>query len=257
MRINEKLFLLVLCLAILFVTSCDMFTNSMFKGAARDLSKIMEKASTDNLISSGSDPNVIGNPESAKAALEELSKRTDQLENIPVEQAENVLNLANSAILPTSKVMDVVDQILNNESGESTDFVTTLLETLQDIPKIDTKAVETILSKPVEGENEVLNNGDLTTVALATVSLAASALANEEFTPEDYNTAVSKITEKINAGENLNADEILEEINIQNEDNKSAMKTAIEALCTIMDREDFKNLIPSNGDSNSDGSSNE
>ena len=58
-------------------------------------------------------------------------------------------------------------------------------------------------------------------------------------------------------GLNLNADEILEEINIQNEDNKSAMKTAIEALCTIMDREDFKNLIPSNGDSNSDGSSNE
>ena len=120
MRIREKLFLLILCLAVLFVSSCEMFTHSMFKGAARDLSETMKNVSTSDLISSGSDSGVISNPGAAKAALEELGARKDELENISVEQAEEVLNLGTAAILPTEKLMDAVDKLMNPSTDTGT-----------------------------------------------------------------------------------------------------------------------------------------
>ena len=257
MRIREKLFLLILCLAVLSVTSCEMFTHSMFKGAARDLSETMDKVSTDDLISSGADPNVVSNPEAAKAAVEALSKRPEELENITVEQAENVLNLATSAVLPTSTLMEVLDQVLNQETDDDTNtegssevsnlLATTLLSTIQNAPEMDTKAVEIVLEK-----EEVLKEGDLTTVALATISLTATAMKSENVESEEaLQESISSVTENIGKltenSEDLSSttpEDFIEEAlkGTEFEDN-DAMKTAMNALYYLMQRDDFANLL--------------
>ena len=264
MRIREKILLLILCLAVLSVTSCEMFTHSLFKGAARDLSKTMEKVSTEDLISSGADPNVISNPESSKAAVEALGKRPEELENISVDQAENILNLGTAAILPTSTLMDVVGQMLSPENGETSgeessetsDLITTvLLSTVQNAPEMDTTAIEIVL-----GKEEVLEKGDITTVTLATVSLAASAMKSENIeTEEALQEAVSCISENIGKltenSEDLSktdVDVFIEEAlkGTEFEDN-DAMKTAMNAFYYLMQREDFSTLL---GGSSNEGS---
>lgn len=270
MRIREKLFLLILCLAVLSVTSCEMFTHSMFKGAARDLSKTMEKVSTEDLIASGSDPNVVSNPESSKAAIEALGKRPEELENITVEQAENVLNLATSAVLPTSTLMNVLDQVLNTETGDDTNtegssetsnlLATTLLTAIQNAPEMDTTAVEIVL-----GKEEVLKEGDITTVTLATVSLAATAMKSADVESEEaLQEAISSVTENIgklteNSKDlsNTTAEEFIDEALKDTEfEDSDAMKTAMNALYYLMQRDDFANLLGDTSNEESEDQSN-
>ena len=88
---------ILICLTILFTVSCDMFTNSLLKGAARDMSEMMKNASTSELLAAGADPDVIGDPAAAQAAMEALAEK--DLSNISAEEASNVCSLASSAIL--------------------------------------------------------------------------------------------------------------------------------------------------------------
>lgn len=268
---------LCLILAVFSATSCDMFTSSLFKNQARDLSSTMKNVSTENLIDSGSNPDVVGNPESAKAALEALGERED-LENISPEQATNVCNLASSAILPISNLMGIVDQLMNQttppdqdeedfeenvpsdpENGETTEndsqqMLNMFTEILDTVPVVDTTAIETVLNN----EN-LVKEADITSVTMATISLMATAIKEEvskneapiEETTQELLNQISENMEKLQNDEtfspenlsNATAEEKKELISTILKDSpledNTAIQTAVFSFLTLSGREDF------------------
>ena len=273
MRTRKIITTLLLCLAVLVITSCDnMFTTSLFKGAARDLTETMEKVSTDDLINSGTNPDVIGNQESAKAAVEALAKK--DLSEITVEQSENVLKLGTAAILPTSTLMDAITSIMDalpedgengatgddveSEEDDETEIITNVITSMiASIPKMDNTAITTVLQN-----QEVLETGDITTVTLATLSLTASALANEEITDsEKIDTEIGKIGENVKDMDEEDIENIKPEVFVETAlkgtsfEESDAMKTAIKSFYYIMQRDDFSSLM--GGDSENEDSPSE
>lgn len=256
MRTRKIITTLLLCLAVLVITSCDnMFTTSLFKGFARDLTETMKNVSTDDLINSGTNPDVIGNQESAKAAIEALAEK--DLSNITVEQGENVLKLGTAAILPTSTLMDAITSIMNavpedgengateSEEDDETEIITNVITSMiASVPEMDNTAITTVLQN-----QEVLETGDITTVTLATLSLTASALANEGITDsEKVDTEMGKIGENVeDMGEDI--DSIDPEVFVENAlkgtsfEESDAMKTAIKSFYYLMQRDDFGSLM--------------
>ena len=91
-NISKFLVGLSLCLVFLFVTSCELFTTSMLTFTKRDLKDSMNKMPTESLVASGKDPTVVGNQDSAIAALEVLGDRTDELEKLSPEEIEKIIN---------------------------------------------------------------------------------------------------------------------------------------------------------------------
>lgn len=276
MRTRKIITTLLLCLAVLVITSCDnVFTTSLFKGFARDLTETMKNVSTDDLINSGTNPDVIGNQESAKAAIEALAEK--DLSNITVEQGENVLKLGTAAILPTSTLMDAITSIMNavpedgengatgddveSEEDDETEIIANVITSMiASVPQMDNTAIITVLQN-----QEVLETGDITTVTLATLSLTASALANEGITDsEKIDTEMGKIGENVeDMGEDI--DSIDPEVFVENAlkgtsfEESDAMKTAIKSFYYLMQRDDFDSLMgddSENEDSSSDENTN-
>lgn len=278
MRTRKIITTLLLCLAVLVITSCDnMFTTSLFKGFARDLTETMEKVSTDDLINSGTNPDVIGNQESAKAAVEALAKK--DLSNITVEQSENVLKLGTAAILPTSTLMDAITSIMDalpedgengatgddveSEEDDETEIITNVITSMiASIPKMDNTAITTVLQN-----EKVLETGDITTVTLATLSLTASALANEGITDsEKIDTEIGKIGENVKDMDEEDLDNIDPKDFVETAlkgtsfEKSDAMKTAIKSFYHILQRDDFSSLMgddSENQDSSSEENTNE
>jgi len=269
MRTRKIITTLLLCLAVLVITSCDnMFTTSLFKGFARDLTETMKDVSRDDLINSGTNPDVIGNQESAKAAIEALAEK--DLSNITVEQGENVLKLGTAAILPTSTLMDAITTIMNavpeddengateSEEDDETEIITNVITSMiASVPEMDNTAITTVLQN-----QEVLETGDITTVTLATLSLTASALANEGITDsEKIDTEMGKIGENVeDMGEDIDSidPEVFVETALKGTsfEESDAMKTAIKSFYYLMQRDDFDSLMGDDSE-NEDSSSEE
>lgn len=269
MRTRKIITTLLLCLAVLVITSCDnMFTTSLFKGFARDLTETMKDVSRDDLINSGTNPDVIGNQESAKAAIEALAEK--DLSDITVEQGENVLKLGTAAILPTSTLMDAITTIMNavpeddengateSEEDDETEIITNVITSMiASVPEMDNTAITTVLQN-----QEVLETGDITTVTLATLSLTASALANEGITDsEKIDTEMGKIGENVeDMGEDVDSidPEVFVETALKGTsfEESDAMKTAIKSFYYLMQRDDFGSLMGDDSE-NEDSSSEE
>lgn len=269
MRTRKIITTLLLCLAVLVITSCDnMFTTSLFKGFARDLTETMKDVSRDDLINSGTNPDVIGNQESAKAAIEALAEK--DLSDITVEQGENVLKLGTAAILPTSTLMDAITSIMNavpeddengateSEEDDETEIITNVITSMiASVPEMNNTAITTVLQN-----QEVLETGDITTVTLATLSLTASALANEGITDsEKIDTEIGKIGENVeDMGEDIDSidPEVFVETALKGTsfEESDAMKTAIKSFYYLMQRDDFGSLMGDDSE-NEDSSSEE
>lgn len=249
---------ILICLTILFTVSCDMFTNSLLKGAARDMSDIMKNASTSELLAAGADPDVIGDPAAAQAAMEALAEK--DLSNISAEEASNVCSLASSAILPVSTLMDAIDKIKDStkddnsedDNSENTDgsqteevneSVKVVSEILSSIPAVDTTAIEQVL-----GNDELVKEAEIGSVAMATVSLMASSLSKADLSPERQQEQLDIISKKISEikPEDIKdgvttdvIDKVLEGTAFEND---TAMKTAVKAALTLKNRDDISSL---------------
>ena len=231
-----KIVTIILCFALLIVTSCEnMFTTSIFKSAARDPETTVKKSSTEELVNSGSNPEVVNNPEIAQAALEELAGR--ELGKITAEDANNILDLTTSAILPISSIADALEQIQNqNNSEEKVELFDKLVES---IPQVNTAAVEKILSDP-----ELVNNADISSVVMGTISVMSSTIANTEITQ----TPTEILSEIVNNVKNDISDDMSTEEKISTVlqgtdfENNSAMVAVVNSILIIKDREDVKNL---------------
>lgn len=244
---------ILICLTILFTVSCDMFTNSLLKGAARDMSEMMKNASTSELLAAGADPDVIGDPAAAQAAMEALAEK--DLSNISAEEASNVCSLASSAILPVSTLMEAIDKIKDstkNDNSENTDgsqteevneSVKVVSEILSSIPAVDTTAIEQVL-----GNDELVKEAEIGSVAMATVSLMASSLSKADLSPEEQQEQLDIISKQISEikPEDIKdgvttdvIDKVLEGTAFEDD---TAMKTAVKAALTLKNRDDISSL---------------
>lgn len=244
---------ILICLTILFTVSCDMFTNSLLKGAARDMSEMMKNASTSELLTAGADPDVIGDPAAAQAAMEALAEK--DLSNISAEEASNVCSLASSAILPVSTLMEAIDKIKDStkdNNSENTDgsqteevneSVKVVSEILSSIPDVDTTAIEQVL-----GNDELVKEAEIGSVAMATVSLMASSLSKADLSPEEQQEQLDIISKKISEikPEDIKdgvttdvIDKVLEGTVFEDD---TAMKTAVKAALTLKNRDDISSL---------------
>ena len=247
-----------LCLVIFSSMSCEMFTTSLFKDAARDMSETMKNASTSDLLASGNNADILGDQAASQAALEELGKR--DLENITPVEAANVCGLASSAILPVSTLMGAIDKIMNatdtedsdsDGSGDSekTDNTADIItEILASIPKVETTAIETVLQN-----DTLVKETEIGSVAMATVSLMVSSLSKADLDQETQKKELEQITDNLN--NKLTEEEIKDGISTEDvtkvlegtqfaED--TAMQTAIKAALIMKDRDDLSSLSNSN-----------
>ena len=248
---------ILICLTILFTVSCDMFTNSLLKGAARDMSETMKNASESELLAAGANPDVIGDPAAAQAAMDALADK--DLSEITPEEASNVCSLASSAILPVSNLMEALDKILDSEKNddnensdnpdgsqtekESNDATQIIAEILNSIPDVNTTALEQVL-----GNENLVKEAEIGDVAMATVSLMASSLSKKDLEAEEQQDTLDKISEnlgKISSEEvkdgitDTAIDKVLEGTAFEDD---SAMKTAVKAALTLKDRDDISSL---------------
>ena len=244
---------ILICLTILFTVSCDMFTNSLLKGAARDMSEMMKNASTSELLAAGADPDVIGDPAAAQAAMEALAEK--DLSNISAEEASNVCSLASSAILPVSNLMEAIDKIKDStkdDNSENTDgsqteevneSVKVVSEILSSIPAVDTTAIEQVL-----GNDELVKEAEIGSVAMATVSLMASSLSKADLSPEEQQEQLNTISKKISEiksediKDGVTTDVINDVLAGTDFGNDTAMKTAVKAALTLKNRDDISSL---------------
>ena len=248
---------ILICLTILFTVSCDMFTNSLLKGAARDMSETMKNASESELLAAGANPDVIGDPAAAQAAMDALADK--DLSNISAEEASNVCSLASSAILPVSNLMEAIDKILDSEKNddnessdnpdgsqtekESNDATQIIAEILDSIPDVNTAALEQVL-----GNENLVKKAEIGDVAMATVSLMASSLSKKDLEAEEQQDTLDKISEnlgKISSEEvkDGKTDDTIDDVlkgTVFEDD--SAMKTAVKAALTLKDRDDISSL---------------
>ena len=248
---------ILICLTILFTVSCDMFTNSLLKGAARDMSETMKNASESELLAAGANPDVIGDPAAAQAAMDALADK--DLSNISAEEASNVCSLASSAILPVSNLMEALDKILDSEKNddnessdnpdgsqtekESNDATQIIAEILDSIPPVNTTALEKVL-----GNETLVKEAEIGDVAMATVSLIASSLSKKNLEAEEQQDTLEKISENLGkiSSEDVKdgitddtIDDVLEGTAFEDD---SAMKTAVKAALTLKDRDDISSL---------------
>lgn len=248
---------ILICLTILFTVSCDMFTNSLLKDAARPMSETMKNASTSELIASGTNPDVIGDPAAAQAAMDALADK--DLSNINEKEASNVCSLASSAILPVSNLMEALDKILDSEKNddnessdnpdgsqtekESNDATQIIAEILDSIPDVNTAALEQVL-----GNENLVKKAEIGDVAMATVSLMASSLSKKDLEAEEQQDTLDKISENLGK---ISSEEVKDGITDDTIDDvlkgtvfedDSAMKTAVKAALTLKDRDDISSL---------------
>lgn len=248
---------ILICLTILFTVSCDMFTNSLLKGAARDMSETMKNASTSELIASGTNPDVIGDPAAAQAAMDALADK--DLSEITPEEASNVCSLASSAILPVSNLMEALDKIVDSEKNddnessdnsdgsqteeESNDATQIIAEILDSIPPVNTAALEQVL-----GNETLVKEAEIGDVAMATVSLMASSLSKKDLEAEEQQAILEQISKNLS---NISSEEIKDGVTDETIDkvlagtafeDDSAMKTAVKAALTLKDRDDISSL---------------
>lgn len=248
---------ILICLTILFTVSCDMFTNSLLKGAARDMSETMKNASESELLAAGANPDVIGDPAAAQAAMDALADK--DLSNISAEEASNVCSLASSAILPVSNLMEALDKILDSEKNddnessdnsdgsqteeESNDATQIIAEILDSIPDVNTAALEQVL-----GNENLVKEAEIGDVAMATVSLIASSLSKKDLEAEEQQNTLEIISENLGkfSSEDVKdgitdtaIDKVLEGTAFEDD---SAMKTAVKAALTLKDRDDISSL---------------
>lgn len=257
-NISKFLVGLSLCLVFLFVTSCELFTTSMLTFTKRDLKDSMNKMPTESLVASGKDPTVVGNQDSAIAALEVLGDRTDELEKLSPEDATNVMNLATAAILPISTFGDILASFMpseddensgetegsgegeNQEENEGNKIISSILNS---IPQVDTTALETIL-----GNETNVKEADITSTAMATISLMGSALKNDEniTNPEAMNETFLMISAKLGSEEIKNQATTEDKVNYvlseTSSNDNEALKTAITAALILSEREDLGDL---------------
>ena len=248
---------ILICLTILFTVSCDMFTNSLLKGAARDMSETMKNASTSELIASGTNPDVIGDPAAAQAAMDALADK--DLSEITPEEASNVCSLASSAILPVSNLMEALDKILDSEKNddnessdnpdgsqtekESNDATQIIAEILDSIPDVNTAALEQVL-----GNENLVKEAEIGDVAMATVSLMASSLSKKDLEAEEQQYTLEKISENLgkfsseDVKDGITDDTIDDVLKGTAFEDDSAMKTAVKAALTLKDRDDISSL---------------
>ena len=248
---------ILICLTILFTVSCDMFTNSLLKDAARPMSETMKNASESELLAAGANPDVIGDPAAAQAAMDALADK--DLSNISAEEASNVCSLASSAILPVSNLMEALDKILDSEKNddnessdnsdgsqteeESNDATQIIAEILDSIPDVNTAALEQVL-----GNENLVKEAEIGDVAMATVSLIASSLSKKDLEAEEQQDTLEKISEKLG---NISSEAVKDGITDDTIDyvlaetafeDDSAMKTAVKAALTLKDRDDISSL---------------
>lgn len=224
---------ILICLTILFTVSCDMFTNSLLKGAARDMSDIMKNASTSELLAAGANPDIIGDPAAAQAAMDALAGK--DLSKISAEDASNVCSLASSAILPVSTLMDAIGKMTEDkdESEESEESTNVISSVLGSVPTdVNTGAIEQVLNN-----EKLVKETEIGDVTMATVSLMASSLAKKDCTEEERNQALTNISR--NLKEKTTVDEVLAGTGFEND---TSMKTAVKAALIIKTRDDTSSL---------------
>lgn len=224
---------ILICLTILFTVSCDMFTNSLLKGAARDMSDIMKNASTSELLAAGANPDIIGDPAAAQAAMDALAGK--DLSKINAEDASNVCSLASSAILPVSTLMDAIGKMTEDkdESEESEESTNVISSVLGSVPTdVNTGAIEQVLNN-----EKLVKETEIGDVTMATVSLMASSLAKKDCTEEERNQALTNISR--NLKEKTTVGEVLAGTGFEND---TSMKTAVKAALIIKTRDDTSSL---------------
>ena len=160
----------LLCLLFLaaVLASCEAFSKPLYT-VSRDISGQLGSLSTQDLAENID--RLATDPQKTATLLNELAGRDqDEISSLSAKDKEKILGAGVSAILPTSQLGAVVDE-LTSGGGSFEDVLDALCS---GSPDVDTRALETILR-----DSATLETADATTLTLAAASLVVSAIKKE------------------------------------------------------------------------------
>lgn len=152
--------------------SCEMFTTSLGKNSVRDQSEVVKKASASELadMAAGIDS---ANPATARAIMDALSGKADDLKNLSKEQKEAILNLALDATVPMGDITKITEDLLDkvgdpNFTVSATEAKSLVEDIFDSVTEFNTTALNTLLNDP-----DTLKTVDPSTLANAAVASIA------------------------------------------------------------------------------------
>lgn len=166
---KKSIFILFsLFLTILFI-SCELFSKPMYT-ISRDISGVLGSISTEDLA--GNIDKLATDPQKTADILNELAGRNqDEISGLSLREKEKLLEAGVGAIIPTSKLGETVDTLLNGSDVDAKKIVDTLCG---GTPDVNTKALETALMDP-----DVLANTDASTLTMSAASLIVATVKSE------------------------------------------------------------------------------
>lgn len=158
---------------LLMLSSCEMFTTSWGKNSVRDQPEVFADFSASDLAKMASSIE-FANPETAKAIMEALAKKKNDLTGLNKEEKEAILDLALDTTLPMSSLMDIAKDLLKNLGSSSDENIggddakEMLTEIFDAVNSFDTTAVTTLLT-----DKTTLQTADPSTLANAAIATLA------------------------------------------------------------------------------------
>ena len=219
---KKSIFILFsLFLTILFI-SCELFSKPMYT-ISRDISGVLGSISTEDLA--GNIDKLATDPQKTADILNELAGRNqDEISGLSLREKEKLLEAGVGAIIPTSKLGEMVDALLNGSDVDAKKIVDTLCG---GTPDVNTKALETALRDP-----DVLANTDASTLTMSAASLIVATVKSEtkDGSVDGKMDAFTAAVEAAGGTENFNETKFKDEL-----EKGGFSDSSISSLTTAMD----------------------
>lgn len=169
---------LIISVFILVMTSCEFFTTSIGSklleknGSYNYKDRFADVEKTSDLAQLAGDVEFTRDSEVASALINELSKRTDDLEQLSIENQEDVLNLLVTAILPVNKIAVAVQTMLENSDEE------TQADVIKDLVN-NAKNVDPEIIKVILDSTNALKNAGAQDLIMGTLGLIVQVVSIE------------------------------------------------------------------------------
>lgn len=169
---------LIISVFILVMTSCEFFTTSIGSklleknGSYNYKDRFADVEKTSALAQLAGDVEFTRDSEVASALINELSKRTDDLEKLSIENQEDVLNLLVTAVLPVNKIAVAVQTMLENSDEETQADV--IKDLVNNAKNVDPEIVKVILDS-----TNALKNAGAQDLIMGTLGLIVQVVSIE------------------------------------------------------------------------------
>lgn len=194
----------IISVSILVMTSCEFFTTSIgSKLLGKDLSynykdRFAAVKDTSLLGQLAGDVEFTRDSEVAAALLNELSKRTSDLEKLTITNQEDILNLIVTSILPVTKIAESVQILLENSDEDTKSEVITNL--VNNAKNVNPEIVKVILESTTALKEANAQDLMMGTLGLIVQVVAIETTINEENSPGECFNNILATLQNLNAG---------------------------------------------------------